>query len=1048
MLPYAIRQLVWMLTSALQLIYALSTGVVWVTQMLRLFAYGACVGVCFIPHWWWYLTSPNIIRRVSYRSSEKTKRRNVLRMLEAEGLALRDVLHQDAYAQATWPPEQMQPKPSPAAAAAAARRRRRRATVAVSGHQGDATIDSIGSQPRRRRLASSIPPSALCRDAEEEASAVLERLHSVSGEHNLPQTVDGEVDDRAVFQMHPPSPPSPLRHRDALDRGDAQRTQLGPDSCDETGTLPLFLQRRRHRHCRPPALHSALSGTVCGGTDAPKSHPPSGTALDRLMDAATCDLSPAESSAMRSLSLQRHQSPHNQRHTTQDNAAHRSCEPGEGTEKQREVRGNDSVAAVACAEARASSSSSGGARNQPHKLQRITTGDRASTLRTAPAHSVEEQMSGRSLPGSRQRVRGYEGRPVYYETLPEATPSSDPMLRDVLAAFREAGTSETTVGLSAADQPSGPRSRRHFSGAAGRRPLRRSGAPPPPRRGLAVREPPAQPQRVPHDRTLPEEALLEGLEEEDEEDRMNLHNRATVDIVLPAPLDAIMKTLEYAQQSKRLRRKRFPIAIDVSGAVWIIGSHLWSTMMARVLAHRGYVVFCPDYRNFPQTTMEGMTLDISDAIAWVLNNAERYNGDLNNVTLIGQSAGAHLTMMSLLSQAQLSAYRCNAKQGIHEGVPPPSDVAYNVPRYNPRESIHRYVGLSGVYNIEGLVDHFQAGGLSAGVLYQIAGGREQLARYSIHAYFDDRRGGDTGEVLPDNIFDFFPQRMFFVHGDADKSAPVTESSSLVGKLRAAQERYTLRRHVRNEEARRHAQRSRRLLPDALTAAAGEVKSRSTTIAAGALPSSSEGLWSQRSTAVDFDSVGSTAALAAQRALGTATKLASSREIIFAHDKGLAHPDVTPDVVQPQQQQHAAAPPPASILSPTTISPIIPPSREDHSQPPVELGFLVISGGRHSDAFVDECIAAGRSCCVDFLCDYESAIDYHSNALEPVVYGPDLESAGGGSVCPSSTAVVDKTPLSWTHGSDTSAMPDAVLPLAVPYEDRSLPLRLCRMISPF
>ncbi|KAG5504556.1 hypothetical protein JIQ42_06391 [Leishmania sp. Namibia] len=324
--------------------------------------------------------------------------------------------------------------------------------------------------------------------------------------------------------------------------------------------------------------------------------------------------------------------------------------------------------------------------------------------------------------------------------------------------------------------------------------------------------------------------------EDDVEDRMNLHNRATLDIYLPVPLDSLFRFLDQERKSNnathlqargerhgsrengdaapelqqgrahthrcKLTRKRFPILISVTGGAWIVGCYLWNFLIARLFAARGYVVFCPDYRNFPQTTMEGMTLDISDAIAWVLNNAERYNGDLNNVTLIGQSAGAHLTMMSLLSQAQLSAYRCNAEQGIHEGVPPPSDVAYNVPRYNPRESIHRYVGLSGIFNVASLVRHFNRRGLYREVLHQIAGGKAQVARYTLNKYFDDRCGGDTGEVLPDNIFDFFPQRMFFVHGDADKSAPVTESANIVYVMRNAQRDAIVKRIQENPDAAR------------------------------------------------------------------------------------------------------------------------------------------------------------------------------------------------------------------------------------------------------
>eukprot|EP00796_Vickermania_ingenoplastis_P000990 gene990-585_t len=279
-------------------------------------------------------------------------------------------------------------------------------------------------------------------------------------------------------------------------------------------------------------------------------------------------------------------------------------------------------------------------------------------------------------------------------------------------------------------------------------------------------------------------------DEEDEEDARNLHNRATLDIYLPVPVDSLFHAME--ERNKRqltgsgvpFELRKFPVVISINGGAWIVGCYFWNFLVARVLASRGYVVFCPDYRNFPQTDMEGMTLDVSDAIGWVLRNAGRYNGDLDDVTVVGQSAGAHLTMMSLLSQAHLAGYE--AKGGQRSGLPPPSDVAYNVPRYVPRQSIRRYIGLSGIYNVRHLVSHLNRRGLYRRVLHQIAGGKEKLPRYSINSYFDPRRLGETGEVLPDNIFDFLPEKMFFLHGDADKSAPTTESANLAYMMRAAQ----------------------------------------------------------------------------------------------------------------------------------------------------------------------------------------------------------------------------------------------------------------------
>ncbi|KEG05219.1 putative ecotin, partial [Trypanosoma grayi] len=117
------------------------------------------------------------------------------------------------------------------------------------------------------------------------------------------------------------------------------------------------------------------------------------------------------------------------------------------------------------------------------------------------------------------------------------------------------------------------------------------------------------------------DSTTESDDDEDEEDRNNLHNRATLDIYLPVPLDSLFRMMDQEKmisRRSRLRNKKFPIVISLNGGAWIIGSHFWSFLVARLLAARGYVVFCPDYRNFPQTDMEGMVLDVSDAIRWVL----------------------------------------------------------------------------------------------------------------------------------------------------------------------------------------------------------------------------------------------------------------------------------------------------------------------------------------------------------------------------------------------------------------------------------------------
>ena len=1078
MLPYALRQLVWMLTSALQLIYALSTGIVWVHKMLRLFAYGACVGVCFIPHWWWYLTSPNIIRRVSYRSSDTTKRRNILRVLEAEGVDLHEVLRKNA-----TPP----PPTRPGAMSAAGRLRRGRFVDGPrSGSRRpppprdyDAAGGGGSSSSGGRRGCRRLPPPR--RRPLSDAATVVVGPRRVPWDRDEVSRYATACGDGEVAEADPRAPGSgalavsyPRGRSSSLQR--VRRRRLSSQDClNWPEEAEAAEGRGLHR------LANTRAVLPSGDTQTAVATAP--TALERLMEAAPVHLNPADGSALLSLPVQRPAT------TTVPTTAAAAALAKTG------ARGDDARAASR-RHPRRPSRSPHCTPPMPSKKAAATDVMQSSssscdmTVNRPEGSSGEDERQVKCAAPATERAdagpqpSAYEGRPVYYDTLPKMELSNDPLLQDVLAALQE-GTPTKEAGTHAAQDPRFCAYRDELQPAVTQgggswgmggpnRPSRRS---PQPRR--EVQPPPPQPQPQ-HTRTFSEENILAGLDEEDEEDKMNLHNRATVDIVLPVPLDSLMKTLEYTQHSKRLRRKRFPIVINVTGAVWIIGSHLWSTMMARVLAQRGYVVFCPDYRNFPQTTMEGMTLDVSDAVAWVLNNAERYNGDLGNVTLIGQSAGAHLTMMSLLSQAQLSAYRSNTLHGMCESVPPPSDVAYNVPRYNPRESIHRYVGLSGMYNIEGLVDHFQHEGLNTPVLYQIAGGRDQLARYSVHAYFDDRRGGDTGEVLPDNIFDYFPQRMFFMHGDADKCAPVTESATLVAMLRGAQARFAVRRSERNEEARRHALRSRRLLPGALSTTLNVVEdvgddggAHAAAAGGGDGAHDSKGLYRSWTSAWEEDGHyggggGSAPTLGyppcyhnadstfevdlhppygydctgygtpSGAGLNTAGQSIRVRDTSSRRGASSSSPPPPP---QQQQQQRAPA---------TIISPIVPPTRQDQPKPAVEVEFIVIPNGRHSDAFVDECIAANRSCCVDFLCDYESAVDFPTSSFAASMHH-DLDGDSlSGSMGASSSAGhrAEHIPLWMAQSSEECAMPDGILPLAVPTEERSLPLRLCTLICPF
>jgi len=91
-----------------------------------------------------------------------------------------------------------------------------------------------------------------------------------------------------------------------------------------------------------------------------------------------------------------------------------------------------------------------------------------------------------------------------------------------------------------------------------------------------------------------------------------------------------------------------PIVVFVTGGAWIIGYRMWGFLLGFALQKHGVMCICVDYRNFPQARIPQMIDDVSDALDWVYEHASTLGGSPDDITLVGQSAGAHLSAMVLL----------------------------------------------------------------------------------------------------------------------------------------------------------------------------------------------------------------------------------------------------------------------------------------------------------------------------------------------------------------------------------------------------------------
>lgn len=150
-----------------------------------------------------------------------------------------------------------------------------------------------------------------------------------------------------------------------------------------------------------------------------------------------------------------------------------------------------------------------------------------------------------------------------------------------------------------------------------------------------------------------------------------------------------------------------------------------------------------------------MVSDATEGIAFICDSVASYGGDPNQIYLMGQSAGAHISACALLEQA--------VKESKGE------EISWSVTQ------IKAYFGLSGGYNMENLVDHFHERGLYRSIFLSIMEGRRSLSHFSPETV--------TKKLNPEAIA-LLPQFVLF-HGTGDYSIPSSASEAYVDALKKA-----------------------------------------------------------------------------------------------------------------------------------------------------------------------------------------------------------------------------------------------------------------------
>lgn len=89
-----------------------------------------------------------------------------------------------------------------------------------------------------------------------------------------------------------------------------------------------------------------------------------------------------------------------------------------------------------------------------------------------------------------------------------------------------------------------------------------------------------------------------------------------------------------------------PIIIDIHGGGLIAGRKEQNRLFAQFCAENGYLVFVPDYRLVPKTDIFGQISDVLCAFHAVQKIGKAFGGDMDNVFVVADSAGAFLVSMA------------------------------------------------------------------------------------------------------------------------------------------------------------------------------------------------------------------------------------------------------------------------------------------------------------------------------------------------------------------------------------------------------------------
>ncbi len=106
--------------------------------------------------------------------------------------------------------------------------------------------------------------------------------------------------------------------------------------------------------------------------------------------------------------------------------------------------------------------------------------------------------------------------------------------------------------------------------------------------------------------------------------------------------DKVWQSLDVYRPKATNIEEKLPVVVSVHGGGWVYGDKKLYQFYCMSLAQRGFAVVNFSYRLAPESKFPASIIDTNLVFGWILDHAEEYGLDSENIFAVGDSAGAHM----------------------------------------------------------------------------------------------------------------------------------------------------------------------------------------------------------------------------------------------------------------------------------------------------------------------------------------------------------------------------------------------------------------------